>query len=264
MMAMRREFSNPPDNTMTIPTTDPVPGKFRGVWRRSLLRTPRSEDTTTTVYWMQTARWHADIRVPAGRPDFSGVHSLADCSATQLQWLATQEGFAGVTRVDPRNDDTAWLRVVDFQPPSALPDEGHAVFKDGMLVETGIHADYLEHWHLLPRSTDGACVMQRLQATAPEWLLVAGQCVMLVRSRASAFEAAGWGRSTALREQLDFEISFGERSAEGWTIHHSTLPWREGQAIALSLQEADDGSLDLVIDGEASRWGVLEWTPPSA
>ena len=41
-----------------------------------------------------------DIRIPAGRPDFSGVQRLEDCSDAQLAWLATQQGFAGVTTVD--------------------------------------------------------------------------------------------------------------------------------------------------------------------
>lgn len=248
---------------MTSPDTDPVPQRFRGVWRRSLLRTPDADDTTTTVRWMQASRWHADIRVPAGRPDFSGVDSLDDCDEARLQWLATQQGFAGVTRVDPRNDDTAWLRLVDFQPPAALPDEGHAVFRDGMLVETGIHADYLEHWHKLPGSDDGFAVFRQSDAARPALLLVAGACVMFVRPRPVDFDAAGWGALPALRAQLDFEISFGERTPDGWVICHSTFPWREGKAIRVAMHEADRGGTDIVIDGESSRWDVLEWTPPA-
>lgn len=249
---------------MIFPETDPVPARFRGVWRRSLLRTPQSSDTDTTVRWLQTSRWHADLRVPANRPDFAGVTSLADCSPAQLQWLATQQGFAGLTRVDPKNDDTAWLRVVDFQPPSALPDEGHAVFRDRMLVETGIHADYLEHWHLEPGSEAGFAVFQRRDAERLAWLLVAGHCVMYVRPRAQAFDARGWGEGEDLRMQLDFEISFGERTQSGWTIRHSTFPWREGQSIAMRISEGDAGTMAFLIDGEASQWNVLEWTPPRA
>ncbi len=248
----------------TIPDTRPVPPRFRGVWQRSLLRTPDGDDTTTTVRWLQASRWHADIRVPADRPDFTGVNSLDECSPAQLQWLATQQGFAGVTRVDPENDDTAWLRIVDFQPPSALPDEGHAAFRDGMLVETGIHADYLEHWHKVPGSDDGFAVLRQAEVSRPAWLLVAGHCVMYVRPRATDFDAGGWGAGDSLCQQLDFEISYGVRTQDGWTIAHSTLPWREGQSMALALPEADDRDVHLVIDGEASRWTVLEWTPPRA
>ncbi len=249
---------------MTFPDTDPVPPRFRGVWRRSLLRTPQGDDTTTTVFWLQTARWHADIRVPAGRPDFSGVNSLDECSPAQLQWLATQQGFAGVTRVDPGNDDTAWLRWVDFQPPATLPDEGHAAFRDGMLVETGIHADYLEHWHHVPGSDQGFAVFRQCEATRPAWLLVAGQCAMYVRPRTVDFDAGGWGRDGLLRRQLDFDISFAEQTPQGWIVRHSTLPWREGRAMAMVLPECADASIELVIDGVRSRWDVLEQTAPHA
>jgi len=254
-----------PDH-VTPPATDPVPPRFRGVWRRSLLRTPESSDTDTTVRWLQTSRWHADIRVPAGRPDFSGVSSLAACSPAQLQWLTTQQGFAGVTRVDPQNDDTGWLRLVDFQPPAALPDEGHAAFRDGMLVETGIHADYLEHWHRVPGCDDGFAVFRQCDGGRPAWLMVAGHCVIHVRPRVTAFDEQGWsaglGQLDALRMQLDFEISFGERALQGWVIRHSTLPWREGRSLTVTQREHQMGEITLVIDGEASRWTVLEWTPP--
>ncbi len=245
---------------MIVPETDPVPPRFRGVWRRSLLRTPQGDDTTTTVYWLQTSRWHADIRVPADRPEFDGVNSLDECSLSQLQWLATQQGFAGVTRVDPGNDDTAWLRVVDFQPPATLPDEGHAAFRDGMLVETGIHADYLEHWHPVPGSGQGFAVFRQRDTARSAYLLLAGHCVMYVRPRTSDFDADGWRRDGMLRRQLDFEISFGERTPDGWIVRHSTLPWCEGREIAMALPESGSASIELVIDGVATHWDVLERT----
>jgi hypothetical protein len=78
----------------------PVPERYRGVWQRTLLETPDMRDTSTTVFWLQTAHWHADIRIPAHRPDFSGAARLANCSPRQLEWLAGQQGFAGVTQVD--------------------------------------------------------------------------------------------------------------------------------------------------------------------
>lgn len=246
-----------------VPSTEPVPRNFRGVWRRSLLRAPgTADDTTTTVFWMQASRWHADIRIPAGRPGFDGVASLADCDGAQLAWLATQQGFAGVTTVDRRSNETNWLRLVDFQPPSPLPDAGYANFEHGTLVETGIHADYIEHWHLVPGTSEGCTVFRRLDAGAPELLLTAGLQVMHVRSRSAPFGPEGWGKGDLLRQQLDFEISYGLRNADGWQVLHSTFPWREGRQIDLRLSELDDGSVRLDIDGVGSRWAVLEWTPP--
>lgn len=243
-------------------TSAPVPPAFRGVWRRSLLAAPGVNDTTTQVFWMQASRWHADIRIPADRPDFGGVQSLDDCSDEQLTWLATQQGFAGITTVDRATTETHWLRQVDFQPPAEFPDAGHASFENGMLVETGIHTDYVEHWHLVPGSDDGFSVFRCLDDGPPAFLLTAGALVMYVRSRSVAFDIQGWAHGEALRRQLDFEISFGERNAGGWQIRHSTLPWREGAQVALTLVERDDGSVLLDVDGRPSRWEVLEWTPP--
>ncbi len=134
------------------PLCGPLPSACRGVWRRSLLAAPGVHDTTTLAFWMPASRRHGYIRIPAGRPDFSGVRALTDCSEV--------------------------------------------------------------------------------------------------------------GQGDALRQQLDFEISCGERNAGGWQIRHSTLPWREGAQVALTLSERDDGSVQLDIDGIASRWEVLEWTPP--
>lgn len=251
-----------PSAMNAIPVTAPVPAAYRGVWQRSLLSAPGLYDTDSTVLWMQTSRWHADIRIPADRPDFRGVQSLADCDESQLHWLATQQGFAGVTTVDRRTTETCWLRQIDFQPPSAVPDAGHARFESGMLVETGIHADYVEHWHRQPATDDGFSVFRRLDTDATTLLLTAGAMVMQVRARRCCFGPDGWGSGDWLREQLDFEISYGVRNAAGWQILHSTFPWREGRQVMLQLNEHRDGSLQLTIDGRASRWEALEWTPP--
>jgi len=205
--------------------TDPVPERYRGVWRRSLLVTPDLRDTSTTVLWLQTERWHADIRLPAGRPDFSGVRQLADCSAQQLAWLQLQQGFAGVTEVDTSvtPEICRWHRVADFQPPSATADAGTMEFAPDVLIEKGVHADYLEHWHKLPDSDDTFTVLRQSASSEPlQMLLVAGGYVMRVRERGGV-----------LASMLDFEISFGVREADGWRVMHSTLPWLEGQLFSM-------------------------------
>lgn len=205
--------------------TDPVPERYRGVWRRSLLATSDLRDTSTTVFWLQAERWHADIRLPPGRPDFSGVRQLADCSAQQLAWLQQQQGFAGVTEVDTSvaPEICRWHRVVDFQPPSATADAGTMEFEPEVLIEKGVHADYLEHWHKLPDSDSGFTVLRQSASSEPlQMLLVAGGYVMRVRERGGV-----------LALMLDFEISFGVREADGWRVMHSTLPWLEGQLFAL-------------------------------
>jgi hypothetical protein len=259
------------------PQTSPVPSRYRGVWRRSLLKAGEVHDVDSLVYWMQTSRWHADIRIPASRPDFTHVRSLHDCDRAQLCWLASQQGFAGVTEVDAASgtEICRWHRVVDFQPPAATPDAGAMQFERDRLVETGVHADYLEHWQRVPHTDAGFAVLQQ-RATAESssngkmrLLLIAGRQVMHVRSRSYAWpgDVLPSGNMRALDDQtlramLDFEISFGVRTAKGWQITHSTLPWLEGRGIEVLLVPPRSKLVELAWSSDWSQWEVLEWEPP--
>jgi hypothetical protein len=264
-----------PLNFLVAPDA-PVPARYRGIWQRTLLETPHLRDTDTTVFWLQTHHWHADIRIPAHRPDFSGVRSLADCDEVQLEWLARQQGFAGATQVDvaPSQEICRWHRLVDYQPARARPDAGFMQFGPKLLTETGVHASYLENWQQLPDSNNGFAVLQLLEpdgrpAVPTRVLFVAGSYVMHVRSRSACWPAetvpdmlltklvaAG---HTAL---LDFEISFGSRTADGWDILHSTLPWLEGKSIAMRLNRLPGNRLEITVDGVLQQWKILEWNPP--
>ena len=107
-------------NTATLdmpPTTRPmtaragmaVPSAYHGVWVRTLLETPEGRDTTTWVRWVQTSRWHGDLRVPA------------DADRRAPAGLALQQGFGGVTEVQratPHQPEVCtWHRQLDYQPP---------------------------------------------------------------------------------------------------------------------------------------------------
>lgn len=248
-----------------------VPSRYRGVWRRTLLETPDRCDTSTTVFWLQTARWHSDIRIPAGRPGFGEVATLGACTPRQLEWLAGQQGFAGLTQVDvdDHQEKCTWHRIVDYQPPGTGPDTGIMRFEPDVLVETGVHAPYLEHWQLLPDSQEGFAVLRLHSATAAspaQFLMVAGGYVMYVRNR----NIAWLGNACDLRSLpratrcalLDFEISFGRRTGAGWTITHSTLPWQENRTIGLHLTPLGPGLVEIHSGGSRTTWEVLEWTPP--
>lgn len=255
----------------------PVPPHYRGVWRRSLLETPDASDTDTTVYWLQASRWHADIRLPDGRPDFSGIRSLAECGPAHIAWLARQQGFAGITTVstDPAGSEICqWHRIVDFQPPPATPDAGTMCFDGDALTETGIHVQYLEKWCRLPDSTNGHAVLQLQDAqgrpSSPmRLLLVAGNHVMHVRGRAALWPA-DMAPGTTLADLvvagnvdlLDGEISFGQRSADGWTVSRSTLPWLENTSIPIRIGRLADERLEVDFGGDLRCWKVLEWTAP--
>ena len=220
----------------------PVPARYRGLWRRTLLQAGGLRDTGSTVYWLQTENWHADIRIPAGRPSFAGVTSLAQCSRAQQLFLAGQQGFHGLTEVDTgaQPDICRWHRLADFQPPASSPDAGALRLDGELLVETGLHDDYLEHWERLPGSDQDTMVLAH-DASNDTLLLRAGGWAMRVAPRRAcwpaglaagtsleAVMAAGDAQATAL---LDFEISLAKITDIGWTVRHSTLPWLEGSVM---------------------------------
>eukprot|EP00455_Lapot_gusevi_P010039 TRINITY_DN14517_c0_g2_i2.p1 TRINITY_DN14517_c0_g2~~TRINITY_DN14517_c0_g2_i2.p1 ORF type:complete len:343 (-),score=30.60 TRINITY_DN14517_c0_g2_i2:87-1010(-) len=166
-------------NSVTIPlsevdTLGPTKiGAFEdclGLWSREVLEEPIGEliDTTTRVFWLQTASSFADIRIPANRPDFSSVSSLEECSYEQLLWLARQKGFGGVANVNveysqdsasPTRSVCTWYRHVDFQPCSGVPDAGFVYVKTDqdstVMYEYGTSWDYKEIWRKIASPEQG-------------------------------------------------------------------------------------------------------------
>ncbi|MHB9051657.1 MAG: hypothetical protein ACYC3R_07400, partial [Thiomonas delicata] len=120
-----------------------VPPHYQGLWRRTLLTAPGLRDDTTLVLWMQTAQWHADLRIPADRPPCEGRRSVHDCSRDELLGLLRQEGFAGITQV--QGDTCEWLRQLDYRP-SGRRDLGCMAFASTLdaIDEYGVEADYAE------------------------------------------------------------------------------------------------------------------------
>jgi hypothetical protein len=87
-----------------------------GRWRRTLLiEADGSRDSGTDVTWLQGITAYVDSR-----------------------------GFAGT--LSQSDNIFQWHRTVDLEPPGPLPDAGAMHWSDGVLVETGVHADYVEHW----------------------------------------------------------------------------------------------------------------------
>jgi hypothetical protein len=214
-----------------------VPPEYIGVWKRTLLRTPKVEDTTTEVYWMQTESWHADIRVPASRPSCKGKLALDQLTRDELFALARQQGFSGTTVVE--RDICRWLRQYDFQPPSGANDIGRMVFETpDRVLEYGVEAEYFEIWERVPGS-QGESFATQLPDEPLTLYLGTGDYRMIVRPRKMALPtspnmsslAADKSRE-ALQELMDFEISFGKvTTADAWRISLSTMPWREGEDI---------------------------------
>ncbi len=220
-----------------------VPAAYRGLWRRSLLRTTNGRtDRESRVFWMQTARVHVDVRVPAGRPAFSHASHLGDLTREELTQLSMQMGFAGVSAVDRDGPGHAercqWHRQIDYSPPGDARDIGTMHFDTpDVVLEDGIDAVYHERWERDAASAGvnwAICLTQRealaqgllTEERAPHGdaaLFVArcGNRFMLARARSPRAQAmlAGYrNRSLAeavsdprlgandIRALLDFEI----------------------------------------------------------
>lgn len=267
---------------MTVGATfSDVPERYRGVWRRTLLETPDQRDTTTWVHWLQTARWHADLRVPAAAELGRSAIPLDAMSPAQHLALAQQQGFFGRTEVQSQvlPEVCAWHRRLDLQPPGLTPDAGWMAFDgDDRVIETGVHGVYREVWERLPGSTGRTLVLAdtaappsddaEATATARAYLLLAGDWLMRVRPR-----RVGWppgtapgdtlGRLLALHPAsatalLDFEISFGRLRNGAWHIERSSLPELEGRTEAMHWQPLDDLRTEVRCDLSTSVWCMLD------
>lgn len=226
----------------------PVPDAYLGVWQRKRLESPLSIDDTSHVFWLQTSSLHADIRIPADRPSFTGKSRLQDFSIDELKLLASQQGFAGKTKVI--GDTCLWERHLDYQPTTGKRDIGRMQFSGNQIVETGIDSDYSEIWQKLPESEGQVVSLRFMEEKTSRHhtrhqkgiLVVSGDYFIYARDRRttlsnSASLEALFNEIDLAKEQLidilDLDISFGQRTQGNspWEIQLSTLPYREGQPL---------------------------------
>lgn len=221
-------------------TAATVPERYLGVWQRTLLTTTRGvHDTRTRVYWLQTARLFADLRIPLPAP-------------ASVRELAVQAGFAGVTEItqpQPGLERCQWHRAVDFQPPRGSEDIGSMRFSNAdCVLEDGLDGSYHEVWERLPESL-GRNV--GLWLVAPDGrqgcLLLAGDCFVFVAGRPKPLAPAA--SLLALLEQgtcpemlLECEWSFGwhRNGQTPWLIALSTVPQRVGECLLPGQVSPDD------------------------
>jgi hypothetical protein len=125
-----------------------VPNEYLGVWRRDWIRRANGAfDDTSTVIWMQSARFHVDLRVSGG----AGAARVLD-------------GFAGCTEVTGNRCE--WKSTLHVHPapkpsfgslrlgPPGTCDIGIMTFVGAdTLLELGDDASYQEQWRRLPNST---------------------------------------------------------------------------------------------------------------
>ena len=205
-----------------------VPEGYRGVWQRTLLETPTARDDTTWVRWLQTDRWHADLRVPA---------------ATR----AGLQGFSGCTEVvvQASGEVCHWHRELDLQPPGPFPDAGFMVFESAdRVIETGVHGMYREVWERLPDSTGRFIALGRngTDGVYRSRLLLAGRYLMRVQEASP----------------LGFEISFGPLDDGVWRIERSTMPALEGCSFGFELERTAASFATVRGDAASGDWAVIE------
>ncbi|WP_231645989.1 hypothetical protein [Mycolicibacterium mengxianglii] len=187
----------------------------RGLWRRTLLiDTDGRRDTTADVRWLQGITAFVDLRRPA-----PGSPSLHD-------------GFAGW--LHQHDDVFEWSRFTGVQPAGEHPDAGRMCWEGDVLVETGVHADYVEHWVLEP--APGPCWGLSLAGSG-------GGQGLLVRVGGHF----GWATDTV----DGVEISLGRVSGAGWEITDSCHPARHGVELRPRLRAS---ALTVGHSGEA--WTV--------
>lgn len=232
----------------------PVPSRYLGVWQRLSLENVAGLDATSRVYWLQTPLLHADIRIPAERPDFE-CNRLQELTRSELLELARQQGFAGVTQVT--GDTCQWQRHIDYQPPTGSRDIGHMTFEGERIVEEGLESRYREVWQSLPGSTGASIAWRFMEESLAEgrhvprkgYLLSSGDYFIFARDRDVALPLASSlavlldsqkFSHTQLVELLDFELSFGRMHGRmPWEIELSTLPFREGQPVLTEVEAAE-------------------------
>ncbi|MCQ0987467.1 hypothetical protein [Jiella marina] len=218
----------------------PVPPAYRGLWERTALERLGpgllTDDRPARVFWLQTERWHADLRVPEDRPDFGAVDSLEACSDAQLAFIAGQDAFCGLTRVE--GAICIWQRLFDLRPLKA-PDIGRMELSADRIIEHGVVEAYREEWSLVAGSRDGETTAPGAMAIEPtrDIVLTAGAWRIVVTPRPPAPEwidpfvpIADCDRATLLWRTA-MSVTLYRRDGAGWQAELSTHPWLEGRRI---------------------------------
>lgn len=216
----------------------PDTASFRGLWQRLQLSVPgQPVDALTRVDWLQGPVLYVDLRQPAGLARIKAA-CLAELTREEAALLATQEGFAGRFRLC--GDEAEWLRAIDFRP-CGLGDRGRLESLGDLVIETGIEAEYTEHWQreaVMRGAISGSAAFTSL-ADGREVILVRhGNRFGYARARSLALDGkaalpdlVARAAAAEARMLVDCEISLGTVTAQGWRIDRSSLPWREGALL---------------------------------
>lgn len=175
---------------------DVLMAECTGLWRRTLLvGADGSRDAGGNVRWLQGITAYVDSR-----------------------------GFAGP--LHQRGNVFEWHRDVDLEPPGPFPDAGAMHWDGDVLVETGVHEDYSEHW-VRDADSAGPCAAAFLRSPdgAPGLLMRVGDLFGWAGAGSVVIGALGGVEWTNLRiaPSDDHVDAVGQR----WSVELS-----EGKSIS--------------------------------
>jgi len=221
------------------------PESLRGLWQREIITYPDGHtDSSLRIYWMQAQNLYADFRIPFNFAPFRPDACLADLSPAEMVELARLGGFAGRIILD--KSECRWIRVIDWQPYSGIPDVAQLSLEGPDLVEEGGACRGHQIWR---RRTSPQVSVFGLElrdaADGRDGFLVAlaGRFIYARGRRGPLNPASGLaelltacgGDRDAARALFDAEVSYGVIDRQGaWRIELSTLPWRNGDALLSS------------------------------
>lgn len=263
------------------------PHDATGIWRRdSIEYADGTHDRSLEVFWGQTSEWFVDIRIPHARPAMT-ARDFAELSKDDAAALALQRGFAG--RLKRQADRFAWIRHIDFQPPTGRPDEAIVRIEGDRLLETGtpdavLGIPYTERYtRICPAQTCRVALTLDLQRSRPRAsevfqasvLLLLDDYFMLAQDRRASLPVQATGGLSALiagfqpgpdsAQLLDCELAIGRLRVGDtpWHVDLSTLPWQQGSSRFPpgGIVYRDDGIHQVSADGELV-WNIAESTLP--
>jgi hypothetical protein len=231
----------------------PVLAELPGVRRRTYVReADGSTDHDSAVTWIQGPSLFGDLRQPPGLDRVVGRAAPADLDRAQLLALCEQKAFAGT--LEQQGEAFGWVRRIDLHPPAELPDAGTLRREGEVLVEQGLHEDYLEHWEDVERAGDevAAALLADPAAGCAGVLVRAGSWFGYARDRSEPLPSSpvplplaelvrGCGSRAEAAALLDCEVSIGRVRGERWEIVRSTLPQRVGALLQPELSRSADG-----------------------
>jgi hypothetical protein len=233
------------------------PADFVGLWTRSWLSLPDgTEDRSTAVAWLQGSGRFVDLRQPSDAP--VAAHALRSLDRAGVAVLARQQGFAGVFVKD--DDVYEWRREIDLQPTGPHPDRGRMRGDASLMIETGVDAAYVEHWHragherqplLSLEMRDGVRVV--LVRVGPWFMLARDRSVAVPHGDSLSAIVAGTSDLADAQDLVDLEISLGRVEGDDWRIERSTLPWRCGSALSPQIGRDEMSYDDRAADGAPFR-----------